>query len=807
MASRYPYVFEHPRETRRRRPDAGRGAPLAWALAAGLLLFLVMMGPSLAGYVYTRDDLGAFHLPVRAFYARCLAAGEPFDWMPDLFCGFYLSGEGQAGMYHPWHLLLYRFLPLAAAFDVELLASFPLMFAGTFVFLRRLLGRADAAMFGGLVFTFCGFNLLHFIHPNAIAVVAHIPWMLWAIDAASDAGASDAGASNTASRRVAWTGITLLTGSQLLLGYPQYVWFSLLAEGAYAVFVVRRRSERVRAIESESGEVVSGNALAPRRVSLWIPAVTHNALTPGPSPVSRERGVVAPYPLGLAFLAYLASAKVVGALIASVQLLPTIDALLHSARRTVEADFANWGSLDPWNLVQWIAPYLFVRRVVGQNTHALSCYLGAVPLVLLVWLFLRRKALGPWRRPAAWAAGCGLLALLLAFGEYGGLYRIQRLLPLVGSFRFPCRTIVLLQFCVAILAAIAFGVLVRHRQHQGKTPWRELRPLAMLTGLSVAVALAGQLLRDRPFFATPAAIWAGPLCIGSASFLLALAARGVRGATAALIVLAAVDSGCYGLSYSVYRHVDQIDSFLARVVAPPAASSGRVLADALRVDQPGLHTGNQMTMLGWQRADGYAGLEPGRRLDYRTLAAMRVAGVEWVKTGVAAAGSEQGLRRHDATWLRVRDPLPRARLVTEARLSADPGAELGHVPLESVALTEQPLNLSGGPVGTAAVISSRPGRLRVRVDSPSTQLLVVAESFHPGWQAWLDGQPQPVLRVNGDFLGCVVSPGQHDLELEFRARSLYYGRILSWVGLGLAFVGLAGFRLRPRRKLDYEDRR
>ena len=37
-------------------------------------------------------------------------------------------------------------------------------------------------MFGALLFTFSSFNLLHFVHPNAVAVVAHIPWLLWAID-------------------------------------------------------------------------------------------------------------------------------------------------------------------------------------------------------------------------------------------------------------------------------------------------------------------------------------------------------------------------------------------------------------------------------------------------------------------------------------------------------------------------------------------------------------------------------------------------------------------------------------------------
>ena len=41
----------------------------------------------------------------------------------------------------------------------------------------------------------------------------------------------------------ALAGIALLTASQLLLGYPQYVWFSLLAEGAYVLGTSRRGAE------------------------------------------------------------------------------------------------------------------------------------------------------------------------------------------------------------------------------------------------------------------------------------------------------------------------------------------------------------------------------------------------------------------------------------------------------------------------------------------------------------------------------------------------------------------------------------
>ena len=181
------------------------------------------------GRVYVADDLGEFHLPVRDFYSRQLARGEAFDWMPTLYGGFYVTGEGQLGGYHPLHLILYRWLPLGTAFDLELLVSYPIMFGGMYCWLHYWLARRDAALFGALVFTFSGFNLLHFVHPNAVAIVAHIPWLLLAIELTL-------GQPRGLRRSVAELAVGLLIASQLLLGYPQYVWFSLLIAGGYAAW-------------------------------------------------------------------------------------------------------------------------------------------------------------------------------------------------------------------------------------------------------------------------------------------------------------------------------------------------------------------------------------------------------------------------------------------------------------------------------------------------------------------------------------------------------------------------------------------
>ena len=59
---------------------------LVWVLlAVSLGLVAVMVWPLAGGRVYVAGDLGSFHLPIRQFYARCLADGEAFDWIPGLF--------------------------------------------------------------------------------------------------------------------------------------------------------------------------------------------------------------------------------------------------------------------------------------------------------------------------------------------------------------------------------------------------------------------------------------------------------------------------------------------------------------------------------------------------------------------------------------------------------------------------------------------------------------------------------------------------------------------------------------------------
>ncbi len=680
----------------------------AWIQLAAILGFLAIAAPFFVGRVYVADDLGEFHLPLRNFYSEQLARGEPFDWMNSLFGGFYLTGEGQLGAYHPLHQALYRLLPLGAAFDLELLASYPLLFAGMFLFLRRWIVRNDASLFGALAFTFCGFNLLHFVHPNAVAIIAHIPWLLFAVEVA----VTD---QNPRRRTVAELAVGLLTASELLIGYPQYAWFSLVTVTAYAAW--RAMALRIK----------------------WQS------------------------------VAVLLLSTALGVMTAAVQLLPTMDALADSVRNAPDAEFANAGSLHPLNVVQLVAPYLFQTRVVGQNTHELGLYAGAVPLLLCVWLLTQRQRWGRLAPLTLASLVFGGVALLMAMGEFGGLYHWQSFLPVVNRFRFPCRAIVLVHLSLAVLTAVAVSVLSQHRK--ADNPIASTRPLVVIVILSIALAIAeplvwGEFVADWPL------IWIGPLLFSAAATLIALAQRGVRWSFAAMAIFTVSDLCCYGMSYSVYGRTADLREYVAQIPLPPHDASSRIAVH----QRDGLRTGDRMLLAGLKRLDGYAGLEPARQLDYATHPAMQVAGVGWFYQPPAANSETM------AQWTRVTPTAPRIRLVTHSLSDKESHND---APTLDVVTTDEQLDLPVGPAGNAELFVDRPGQFTIDTVTTTRQLLVTTESFHSGWEARVDGRKQRVMRINRDFLGCVVEPGGHRVELVFRPQSLRVGKIISSCGLGL----------------------
>jgi hypothetical protein len=751
-------VIESPTASAGKRRRAERWLFILLTIAS-IGFLSVLAWPVLTRRLLIAFDLALFHLPIRAFYSRCLAAGDAFDWMPHMYGGFFLTGEGEHGPYHPLHLLLYRVLPLDVAFPLEVFLHAPLLFLGLFVFLRRYV-CATAALLGALGYTFCSNSILHTIYPNYQGVMAHLPWLLWLMETASTTASAPR-------RRLALSAIALLTGSQLLLGSPQAVSYSLFAEALFALFLAWFRRPQW---------------------TFWVAWM---------------------------------GANVLGLLIGAVQLLATHALLANSTRDRFDP---LAGSLSPSQLLQLIAPDLLSGHL-PRYACSEPLYFGVVPFMLGLWWLSSwrnrltstcpveaecegRMTLTP-NQLAGFALVLGLLSGWLALGKYGHLYYLQTCLPLVGQFRLPSRYFTLVSFAAAVLASVAFDRLLAGARTGHKASGRSLTLPWMSVGIALAVALAFR-------FAFPAengrglqrSYVAGPLFLGLAAVALTLAVRGRALGLFALAALMGVDLGVFSLTtpfwgLNIWRGQPTLAEYQAKAAIPPRSREGRWLEGAIELPHPALF--NQPVLEGYR-----GGLEPLKRLDYHTLPALRVAHTAWQHLSrFDTPAGIPGLVRRGERWYEVPDPLPRVRLVSRMQVSENPTLDIQHIDADTTALLTHPVQMEEGEPGSADLVAERPGELRLRVVAPARRLLVLADSYDPSWQLIIDDAPATVERVNGDFLGCIVEAGEHDVRFHFRPASVRSGLLLSLSGIGLAllFALVAGVQVltQSRRAAGGQD--
>ena len=154
---------------------------------------------------------------------------------------------------------------------------------------------------------------------------------------------------------------------------------------------------------------------------------------------------------------------------------------------------------------------------------------------------------------------------------------------------------------------------------------------------------------------------------------------------------------------------------------------------------------------------------------------------------------------------------PRAYLASAVRRAANPEEVLaalraeqapggeGRTVVEAPPEALQPLaSISRDePPGQATLLTYEPEQVTVQVRAPGPRLLVLTDSFYPGWEARVDGVPAPVWPVNLLFRGVVLPPGQHRVEFRFRPVSWQRGVALSGLGLVL-WLGLLAWA-GPRR--------
>ncbi|HZE96563.1 MAG TPA: hypothetical protein VE981_06030, partial [Planctomycetota bacterium] len=99
-----------------------------------------------------------------------------------------------------------------------------------------------------------------------------------------------------------------------------------------------------------------------------------------------------------------------------------------------------------------------------------------------------------------------------------------------------------------------------------------------------------------------------------------------------------------------------------------------------------------------------------------------------------------------------------------------------------------------GP-GTAAITSFAAGEYEIATEAVSDGYLVLAETWYPGWEAWIDGVPAEVLRANHLVQAVRLPAGPHRVHFAFHSTRLRAGFLVS----AAVVIGMLLAALRLRR--------
>lgn len=801
----------------------------------GLLTLLLFRGFVFSGDMLFGSDTEAMGYMARFFYAQELAAGNFPGWNPLLLGGtpFLASLAGGDSLYPPSVLLLLIMEPYRAL-GWKLVLHVFLAGLGMYGFVRALGGSRAAGTVAGTAYLVGPFlvTLVWPGHDGKLFVTALAPFLFWGIESWFRTG-----------KGASWAGIGTVVALVTLTTHFQMAYFLFGAAGVYAVVLAVARSRG--ALDDEGAregdaapaqgsaeDAAARRTVAGRRFGLFLAA-----------------SVVGVAAAGVQFLPAFDYITEYSRRTATTTQADPAENRAYASSWSLHWEEAA-GLVIPefvgsnTNGAAWTSGTYWGRNPFKLNHE----YLGLAALLLAILSF----GPGSSRRVERWTlAAIGAAAFLYALGVHTPFWGVlYALLPGIDLFRAPSMAIFLTGMAVCALAGLGVerilgwtvGPDADGARSGQRTAWIATGVMVLVfllassgtltsawSGLlypELGAAQADALSRAEPFIVRGALL--ASLISAAVAGVLTLGRRGILPAAAvvaALTGLVALD----GLRVS--------DAFVeTRDYARFSAPDPNVQAlERLQASEPpfrvlDMNQGGQSVrpaMFGLELASGH---HPNDLARYRELTGMvgsgapinllqspnaqQILNVRYLVWPVRSLGMPEGFEPVSATRLADGQiyeavfeipTLPRARLVAQAEVVPDDAAVARLLdPSFDVASTVTvpeplPVELGGGaPQGEVEWLLRDTDRQELRVTTDRTSLLVLADNFYPAWEATVDGQPAPLLRVNHTLRGVPVEAGTHEVTLTFSSSRVRQGLLLSGVGV-LLLGGVAGSSLLRRR--------
>ena len=704
---------------------------------------------ALEGAFFVQDVMVQNH-PFRDFFARALREGQLPLWNAAINCGFPLFAEGQAGPLYLPNVILALLLPTWAALNWNIVLHLWLASAGMYALVRAFGAVRPAALCSGLCYALSGYMVVRAMSPNFIDVCAWLPLLFWLVD-------------RILNRRHFFYVLlfALVIGLQLLAGHPQAALYGAVAVAGYWLY---------RSWVQGAGWVA------------WL---------------------------------VLAGAFALGAALAAVQLIPTAE-LVQLSNRGAGLSWASFVamSLPPERLATLLWPNLFGNSAHGTYGSRevgffiqLCTYVGVVPL-FLAWAALRERRDGQ----VGFFAALALAGLVLALGKYTAIFSFFYEIPGFSLFRIPTRFLLWFAVGASVLCGLGLDQVLRRERPRPANGW--------LLAVVLGVASVGLL-------------WASGVALfgdGSepARYIHHLRGDGLR-LIGALIIGAwllgrrARRAAAWAAPVAIFVELYSFGADFNGTIEPAAytetpATAREILADHTAAAPPRIVSlvNERNSPFDWHGGWAYD-LESYRR--YNETLRMYSGGLYGVANALpgwsplhlyrhgefargypafaALAGVEYAVRySRDGGFAVQRLPaaLPRAYVVSQYHLATSPRAGLSYMargfPMRREVVLEEAPVASIGPGGAARIVRYEDEKVAVALADSAGGILVLSDTYYPGWRAFVDGVEHPILRANHVFRAVVVPAGAHEVVFSYEPDSFRYGLLISVAAVAL-WLGLA----------------
>ena len=732
--------------------------PGRFAVLLAVCIFAAYPEVVLGARAFFFRDFGFFSYPLAYYHRQSFWRGEIPLWNPLSNCGIPFLAQWNTLTLYPGSLF-YLLLPFTWSLGVFCLLHQLLAGVGMYFLAHRWTGNRLAAAVAGLAFAFNGLILNCLMWPSTMAALGWMPWVINSVELAWKTGG----------KRIYTASV--LGALEMLSGGPEVILFT------WGLLLV-----------------------------LWLAAPR------------KEQPAVADRLKRFSLMVLLV------ALICAVQLLPFLDLLKHSQRSA--ADLTSESSMPIWGWANLLVPLFHCYRSSagvffqdGQRWTS-SYYIGIGTLALAALALFRVKH---WR--VRLLACTAIFGLVMALGEAGFLYTgLRHILPLVGTMNFPVKFTLLVTFVVPVLAAIALGEFsFRPLQNQASVA-RSARGIGLaLVALLVTIVCISYLhsIEEGEWSAVwpNAIVRAVMLLLSLLSFQRILKESRPRqrewlGAGLLLVLWLdiythapsqnpTVSSAVYDRDLQPVRKLDPIPSpGETRAMVSLAAMqkfSFHLLADPVAGylgPRLGLHD-NCNLLENIPKVDGFFPLhlreesEVRRRLYRATNAILeRVADFMGVSQVTAEGKFFEWRSRTNFLPLVTAGQQPvfaddTATLSALIEPDFDPRYAV-YLPLETKPLAARPARV---------IINHRKfanHAVQFSIDAPAPALVSVAQAYHHGWKAFVDGKPRQIWRANYAFQALEVPAGTHQVKLVYVDRGFRLGALISCSVLAAVIFGIAG---------------